>query len=62
MRPAKYTIEHIKQVHNYMNNENLSKKEAIYKAGFTSLKSYYNVIARLNLKEKIGIEKKISFI
>lgn len=54
-RKIKYGIEDIKKVHNLINNENMTKKEAIKKVGFSNSSVYHNALKRLNVKEEISL-------
>lgn len=46
----KYTLAHIEAMENYVNNEGLSKRDAIKKAGFSDSSCYYLTLKRLKIK------------
>lgn len=52
-RKKKYTIEHVRKVKEFINNNNVSKKKAIEMAGFSDSSSYYLTVKRLKLKEQL---------
>jgi hypothetical protein len=55
----KYTVEHIKKVHFYMNNLGMSKYNAIEKAGFKDASSFYTTLKRSNLTEVMSLKPKV---
>ena len=61
-RKIVYTKSHVKKVHELMNNEKLTKKDAITKAGFSDSSLYYSALLRLGLIEQITLKEGISFI
>ncbi len=51
----KYNIKTIEKVHNLMNEEGLTKKDALKRIGIKHLSTYHSILKRLKLKEKIEI-------
>ncbi len=63
-RTSKYTIKPIEKVKYYMNVEELTKRQAIKKAGFSDSSIYYTTLKRLRLRENLTLvgSQRVSFL